>query len=70
MYKIPIILLIVFLILLAVNIPLFVLDYKAKIKSDGTMKLNLWPNSISMVINVVGIGLSLYYLFVIYQQLH
>lgn len=68
MYKIPIILAVTFTVLLILNIVFFVQDYKTKIQKD--VKWTVIPNSLALGINVIGLILTAYYFFVIYNQLH
>lgn len=69
MYKIPIMLIVAFVLLLVVNVIYTVKDYKHNIQHEDC-KVALCPNIITLILILVGIILSLYYCFIIYKQLH
>lgn len=69
MYKIPIMLIIAFVLLLVVNVIYTAKDYKHNIQHEDC-KVALYPNIITLILILAGIILSLYYCFIIYKQLH
>lgn len=70
MYIIPCVLLFILFLLLVVNIYFFMKDYSNKIKDSSIPHNYLVINSITLLLIIISIILTIYYLFIIYQQLH
>ncbi|CAM4026095.1 hypothetical protein [Catellicoccus marimammalium] len=71
-YMFPIIELALFIVLIIANIILIFRDYKRRllINEEKEKKVSLIPNTINIILIVVGIGLSIYEIYLIYSQLH